>query len=346
MHRGCFVWTATPPLSGRRTPSPRPRVCLLAVVFLHVSVVAVACPGSVLAGSGGPASCVGVVALARLGGVPARWGKTASRSLSCAPNCCCCRSGYLVGPSGLCVPFLCLIPPPPLCPTFRCFWPWVPCPSAFCGCPPALSFLFFFFFFPLPAPPLSPLFLCVRRWVLWVSALCGCPPPPPRPFVFFAPSLFAGSRPVVLCLRTVWLGFFFLPRVAATVRVVCALCAGAVPHLLRRLLLVFCGVPPLVVWCPGLVCAFFCGSLFCSVLCCTGWCAVVLCCWFCCLPSPVGVSCAVAVDLVLCPAVSCCFVPCFVVCGALVCCCVLWCLLCCCVVSWCAVSSGCLVRCV
>ena len=42
MHRGCFVWTLTPPVAGRRTPRPGPvRVCVCS---------------SVLAGSGGPAS--------------------------------------------------------------------------------------------------------------------------------------------------------------------------------------------------------------------------------------------------------------------------------------------------
>ena len=42
MHRGCFVWTPTPPLAGRRTPRPGPvRVCVC-LLFL--------------AGSGGPAS--------------------------------------------------------------------------------------------------------------------------------------------------------------------------------------------------------------------------------------------------------------------------------------------------
>ena len=42
MHRGCFVWTPTPPLAGPRMPRPGPvRVCVCS---------------SVLAGSGGPAS--------------------------------------------------------------------------------------------------------------------------------------------------------------------------------------------------------------------------------------------------------------------------------------------------
>ena len=42
MHRGCFVWTPTPPLSGRRTPRPGPVRVWVRVLFL--------------AGSGGPAS--------------------------------------------------------------------------------------------------------------------------------------------------------------------------------------------------------------------------------------------------------------------------------------------------
>ena len=44
MHRGCFVWTSSPPLEGRRTPRPGPvRVCVCL---------------SFLAGLGGPASRV------------------------------------------------------------------------------------------------------------------------------------------------------------------------------------------------------------------------------------------------------------------------------------------------
>ena len=42
MHRGCFVWTPTPPLAGRRTPRPGPVRACVCLLFL--------------AGSGGPAS--------------------------------------------------------------------------------------------------------------------------------------------------------------------------------------------------------------------------------------------------------------------------------------------------
>ena len=74
MHRGCFVWTPTPPLSDGRTQHPGPRVCVFLVVFPRVSLASLARPGGVLARSGGPASRMCVVALACPGAVVAEAG--------------------------------------------------------------------------------------------------------------------------------------------------------------------------------------------------------------------------------------------------------------------------------
>ena len=118
MHRGCFVWTPTPPLSGRRTPRPGPaRVC-----------VCVLC----LAGSG----------------------RLASRARSGTPHLFLwpLRSSSLFGPLRAWVAlfavvffFVCA---PPLCPAFRVFGPGVPWALASCSPPP---FIFSFFLF-LPPP--------------------------------------------------------------------------------------------------------------------------------------------------------------------------------------------------
>ena len=148
--------------------------------------------------------------------------------------------------------------------------------------PRPLSLLLSLFFSFLPAPPSSLLFRCFRPLVPWASALFGCPPPP---LVFsFAPPLISGSALRCPCSWHRLVGFLFLPSCAAF-RVVCALCAGAVPEpsaggrswyfSVSRVLL--CGA---LVWC-GLFCVvrgvFLCPAvLLCPCL--AVWCAVVLCC--------------------------------------------------------------------
>ena len=152
MHRGCFLWTPTPPLAGRRTPHLGPvRVCVCL---------------SVLAGSGGPASRAPF-------GVPHPflW-----------PLCL----SALVGPlSAGVAPFLVLCLPP--CPLFflfllprasfvSCFL-WFPAPGplglgalVFFPLPPGLWFFFpFFSFFSISVRPLC----------LWLSLVSGpgCPGP-------------------------------------------------------------------------------------------------------------------------------------------------------------------------
>ena len=144
MHGGCFVWTPTAPLSGRRAPRPGPaRVC-----------VCVPC----LAGSGGPAS----------------------RARSGAPHLsfgCSWFALCLFDPSGLGLPCLWLLffffflfpfPPlvaPSLCPALRVFRRMVA--WALASCPPPLFFSFF-----LPPPPVVSGVSCFL--VAW--GLCAPPP--------------------------------------------------------------------------------------------------------------------------------------------------------------------------
>ena len=216
MHRGCFVWTPTPPLAGRRTPRPGPvRVCVCS---------------SFLAGSGGPAS----------------------RARSGAPHLFPLPLvlSALLGPlrAGV-APFVVLwFPPPPpfffffLLSAFRAplvsFFLWFPAPVAlglgalFLFSPPSRLVFFFFHL----APPLSPAFFDFQPRVPWALALCavcfvglmlpGSPralasfvvparpvaaprwllPPPPFCFSLFfslplcAPFFFSVSRP-----RCIWL---------------------------------------------------------------------------------------------------------------------------------------------
>ena len=165
MHRGCFVWTPTAPLLGRRTPRPGPaRVC-------------VCLPR--LAGSGGPAS----------------------RARSGAPHlpfgcswCALCLFGPLwagVAPWWFLLGFffsffLFPFPPlvaPPFCPALRVFRPRDPWALAACRPPP--------FFFPSPLPlcaPLPPALRVFRPQVPWALAFC-CPPP------FFCPPLLSLALP-------------------------------------------------------------------------------------------------------------------------------------------------------
>ena len=156
MHRGCFVWTPTPPLSGRRTPGSR--ACVRVRAFL--------------ARSGGPAS----------------WARSGAPHLSSGCSWC---ALYLFGPLRAGVApfvvvvgflffsfFLSLSRPlvaPLLCPALRVFRPQVP--WALASCPPP-----FFLFCPPPriVSPLSPALRVFQPRV--PSALASCPPPsPPLP---------------------------------------------------------------------------------------------------------------------------------------------------------------------
>ena len=159
MHRGCFVWTPKPPLSGRRTPCLGPAcVC-----------VCVPC----LAGLGEPAS------RARFGAPHPSFGRS---------WCALCLFGPLwagVAPFVVGVDFFLFgfFPPsPPRCaPVVSCF-ACFPAPGAL-GLGVSSPPLFFF-----PHPPLcallSPALRVFRPGVPWALASC-CPPPflPPLPVV-------------------------------------------------------------------------------------------------------------------------------------------------------------------
>ena len=165
MHRGCFVWTPTPPLSGRRMPRSGPaRVC-------------VCVPR--LAGSGGPAS-------RSRSGAP-------HLSFGCSWFALCLfgplRAGvalYVVVPD-----FFFLFPLSPLvaaslCPALRVFRPRVPwalasCrppPLSFWAPPPLLSLAFPAFRLPeasAPPPPFFfPLFLVFPFSICFSFFLAGC----------------------------------------------------------------------------------------------------------------------------------------------------------------------------
>ena len=187
MHPGCFVWTPTPPLPGRRTLRPGPvpvRVC-----------------SSFLAGSGGPASRArfrapslflwplrhsALLGLLRAGVAPFL--------VVCWPSPCC--------PS--------LHPPPPFfsfCAPFVSCFLWFPAPGAlglgilffFPPPPPGLWFFFLcapfvsgFLWFPAPVATGLGAVCCLfcsppGSWLSLPSCPVGCslvvvaPPPPPPP---------------------------------------------------------------------------------------------------------------------------------------------------------------------
>ena len=155
MHRGCFVWTPTPPLSGRRTRRPGPaRVC-----------VCVPC----LAGSGGPAS------RARFGAPHLFFGRSCFALCLFGPL----RAGValFVVVVGIFLIFFCFSSPsPPRCaPVVSCF-----------ACFPAWGALGLGVLFPRPpsfsflAPPPLPVVSGVSCFPV---ALGLCAPPPP-PFFF------------------------------------------------------------------------------------------------------------------------------------------------------------------
>ena len=149
MHRGCFVWTPTPSLAGRRTTRPGPARLCVCVPFL--------------AGSGRPAS-------------RARSGAPQLFSLAALSFC------FARPPPGWGCPFLCrfvfFLPPllsaRPSCllRSFICgpgclgLWRLV-----FLSFPPRRPVLVFFSF-PPSAPPLSLAFFGFRPRLPWASALC------------------------------------------------------------------------------------------------------------------------------------------------------------------------------
>ena len=252
MHRGCFVWTPSPPLLGRRTPRPGPaRVCVCVPY---------------LAGSGGPASRAGFGAphlsfgrswfalclfgplhagLAPFVVVVAFFFVSFPLLPSLRPRCVllCVFSG-----PGCLGPWL-LVPPPPFFPCSPSVRPVVSCFAWFPAwgalglgvlLPPPPFFFFFFLFFAPPPSLLSLVFPAFR--LPWASA----PPLPPFFFFFFS---------LVSCFFffrfLIFFPFLFFPSFFAR----CAVRGGFV-------CLGPSGVPR---WCCPCCCSV-----------CAGWCCVVL----------------------------------------------------------------------
>ena len=361
MHRGCFVWTPTPPLAGRRTPRPGPvRVCVC-VLFL--------------AGSGGPASrarsgaphlflwplCLSAllgplragVALFSLAAVAVpRWlFFSASRCLA-RPS-----FGSVVWP--LAALWWLLPRPPPLCVSRVSSLLLV-----------ALVF-FFFFFLLLLLSACAP----VVSGFLWFPAL-GCPGPRRLRCLFCWPSasrlsvrlsLFRAFRLAFGCSRVVAAPPppSFVSRGFRSCRsVLCAvLCCASLGAVLRRAaarcVARCCGVVCFValVWCrcllrpalwrcpspsgPVLCGAVFCGAVFRGVPPRCVLCAVCVLSW------RGGACCAFPVLSVVCGAVLRCAGALALCCSCGACCCwrlVLWCAAVRCAVSccvpWCGAGSG------
>ena len=350
MHRGCFVWTPTPSLAGRRTPRPGPvRVCVC-LLFL--------------AGSGGPASrarcgaphlflwplCLSaLLGPLRAGVAPLSFAAVAvPRWLFFSASRCLARASF-VSPAWPLAALWWLLPcpPPPLC-------------LAVFVAPACGLGVFFFFFFFSPSSSSSVRPRCLR---LSLVSGPGCPGPRRLRCVFCWPSasrlsvrfsLFRAFRLAVGCFRVVAAPppplcvsrFSFLPLGAVCRVVLCVPGCGAAAC---------CAVPSGAARRPGALCsAALCFAVFpravCSVLCvfCRG--AVVpavvrrfaLCCV--CL----GVlCCAFPVLSVLCGAVLRCAGALALCCSCGACCCwrlVLWCSAVCCAVScgvpWCGAGSG------
>ena len=279
MHRGCFVWTPTPPLSGRRTPRLGPRVSVCGCLLAR--------PG-VMAGSGGPAS----------------------RVRSCAPHLSFGRCGFLFLPLKAGFPplflllFLCARPPVSAFSLFRAVGAlglgalWLGSSGCFFFLLFVFSFLvlflcsvlcFFPFFFPPPLPPA--LFFVLSfgvvssssRFVVLFCFFWGGPclrPPPPlcsRPPLpawcrVAAPRVLRAVSSGRVLLRFVLCCFVVLRRVVPPPPP-CSSCWW------------WCCAVPVVLLCCCAVCVrwrFFCTVVpaSCLVVCCCS--ASVLCCA--CLP--------------------------------------------------------------
>ena len=160
MHRGCFVWTPTPLLSGRRTPRLGP-----------VGVCVCVPP---LAGSGQPASRVRfgaphlflcpVLVRSLFARPPPGWGSPVC-------GCCCVFFSFSLSLSAAL-----------LSPAFRVLQPGLPWALASCGLPARPPYFVFFLF--LCAPLLSLAFPVFRPGVPQALASCGPPARPPS-FAFF-----------------------------------------------------------------------------------------------------------------------------------------------------------------
>ena len=294
VHWGFFVWTPTPPLSGRRTPRPGPaRVCVRALLG---RVGRAGLPGAFWCALClfGPLKA-GVAPFSGCGWVLFFF------SFSPSPTLLCPRSVLL-----------CVFSGP------GCLGPWrlVAPPPLFFSLPPLCAPCLLLFVFsglgclgprPLVAPPLPPLFyFAPPPCCLWGFLLSGCLGPlRPPPSFFFFPSFF--FLPVVRC-GAGWcvLGRRVCPRVpwwCCPCR--CSVCAGWCCVVLA----VGPGCPVLspggswccasvvlslsgrvarrpvvrrgVSWCSAALC---CVLLRCAVV---WWCAVVLCRLFASLPVPV-----------------------------------------------------------
>ena len=206
MHRDCFVWTPTPPLSRQRTQRPGP-----ALVCVCVPCLAGSCGPASWSRFGSPHLSFGRswFALCLIGPLRARVAPFVvvvgffcffflfPFSSSLCPHCVlrCVFSG-----PGCLGPWRLTSPPPPPPPFFPSLPPLVCAPLSLAlrvfrpGVPWALACC---------SPPLSPPPPCC----LWRFPLSGClgplrPPSPPFFFLFFFPSFFAGCavRGGIVCL--------------------------------------------------------------------------------------------------------------------------------------------------
>ena len=314
MHRGCFVWTPTPPLAGRRTPRLGP-VCVC-VCVLSWPGRADRPPGRVLV---------------RL---------TFSRGCSCCSSCLLgpLRAGAALLVLFLGVFFFPLVRPPCLWHSVfsgpGCLGPWrlvvppPPCFVFFCAHPPVCWFFFVFllrvfsfFFFSVLCWLCGAVRVCRGLWgvlvcvvvglVLRRGPVCACAPLLGAPCLclpLLCCCLLCCVCPVAPCWR----------RCSSPCCLWCLLCgvARSTPRALGAGIFFFasgfcwlCPPPPplggwsccpvlwfvvrRVVWCCGLWC------VLCCVLCCVGClcscavlCWVVLCCCCCALLSCVAAFCA------------------------------------------------------
>ena len=254
MHRGCFVWTPTPPLSGRRTPRPGPaRVC-------------VCVPR--LAGSGGPAS------RARFGAPHLSFGRSCFALCLFAPP----RAGVALFVVVCGFFFSCFVSLPllplvaPRCVLLRVFsgpgcngpWRLVPPPLFFSyfpsppsvhpvvscfACFPAEGALGLGVLLPPPLPPPPP------PCCLWRFLLPGCLGPmcpPPFFLVFLSCCLFSCCASAVCVLGCRAVCSLSCPFVVLCASSVLFLVAGVVGSWCCSLLFGVCWwlwLPGVVVWC-------------------------------------------------------------------------------------------------